>query len=338
MATTTLVKNLIDFTAELVSEYVASTADDIKNHLLTKENKEKIKQYLKDNKIRQKKEKSEPSDSDLPKRPTSAFLLYSADQRKVLVSEKKDLSNKDITKLLSETWKNHQENNTELFIRFSNQANQRKSVYENQMKEYRLKNNIPEKEKVKKRPVISLEKPKGPFQYFVNDKKQEYLIEDPNMKIKDINERAKMEWKELKANKSDTIQKYKSISKQKKIELKVTSATQTEGDNDENVSTSLPITPGRNLPVTPGRNYSPSSPSPIRNMSPSPLALPITPGRSPVRSQAPQIIWSPANNETPNDEKKKKKKKKSDEKKKSGEKKKKKKLRLVSEDESEVDN
>jgi HMG (high mobility group) box len=328
MATTTLVKNLIDFTAELVSEYVSSTADDIKNHLLTKENKEKIKQYLKDNKIRQKKEKSEPSDSDLPKRPTSAFLLYSADQRKVLVSKNKDLSNKDITKLLSETWKNHQQSNSELFLRFSDEANQRKINYENQMKEYKLKNNLPEKEKpTKKKPVMTLEKPKGPFQYFVNDKKEEYLIDDPNMKIKEINEKAKMEWKELKANKSDIIQKYKSISKQKKIELKVTSATQTERDDDEDVSTFLP--------VTPGRSYSPSSPSPIRNMSPSPLALAITPGRSPVRSQAPQIIWSPANNETPNDEKKKKKKKKSNE---NGEKKKKKKLRLVSEDESENDN
>jgi hypothetical protein len=329
MATTTLVKNLIDFTAELVSEYVSSTADDIKNHLLTKENKEKIKQYLKDNKIRQKKEKSEPSDSDLPKRPTSAFLLYSADQRKVLVSENKDLSNKDITKLLSETWKNHQQSNSELFLKFSDEANNRKSDYENKMKEYRLKNNIPEKEKPikKNRHVLTLEKPKGPFQYFVNDKKEEYLIDDPNMKIKEINEKAKMEWKELKANKSDIIQKYKSISKQKKIELKVTSATQTEGDNDEDVSNPLPVTPGRNC-------YSPSSPSPIRNMSPSPLALAITPGRSPVRSQAPQIIWSPANNETPNDEKKKKKKKKSNE---NGEKKKKK-LRLVSEDESENDN
>jgi hypothetical protein len=323
MATTTLVKNLIDFTAELVSEYVSSTADDIKNHLLTKENKEKIKQYLKDNKIRQKKEKSEPSDSDLPKRPTSAFLLYSADQRKVLVSENKDLSNKDITKLLSETWKNHQQSNSELFIKFSDDANQRKIDYENQMKEYRLKNNLPEKEKPikKSRPVLTLEKPKGPFQYFVNDKKQEYLIDDPNMKTKEINEKAKMEWKELKANKSDIIQKYKSISKQKKIELKVTSATQTEGDIDEDVSNPLPVTPGRNY-------YSPSSPSPIRKMSPSPLALNITPGTSPVRSQAPQIIWSPANNETPKEEKKKKKKKNNNA---DGEKKKKKKLRLISE-------
>jgi hypothetical protein len=328
MATTTLVKNLIDFTAELVSEYVSSTADDIKNHLLTKENKEKFKQYLKDNKIRQKKEKSEPSDSDLPKRPTSAFLLYSANQRKVLVSENKDLSNKDITKLLSETWKNHQQSNSELFLKFSDEANNRKSDYENKMKEYRLKNNIPEKEKPikKNRPVLTLEKPKGPFQYFVNDKKEEYLIDDPNMKIKEINEKAKMEWKELKANKSDIIQKYKSISKQKKIELKVTSATQTEGDNDEDVSNHLPVTPGRNC-------YSPSSPSPIRNMSPSPLALDRTPGRTPVISQAPQIIWSPANNETPKEEKKKRKKKNEN-----GEKKKKKKLRLVSENESDDDN
>ena len=167
------------------------------------------------------------------------------------------------------------------------------------MKAYRLLHNIPEKvEKVKKPKVVKPEKAMSPFYYYCKDVASEVASANPDMKKKDLLDKIKADWKELKDEKDEVVNRYKKIAKDKKNELSLTS------------SSSVQTSPMKNSP--------PSSPVASHYR-------PLTPGRTPG-GRTPEASPSPL-------PEKKKKKKKSDEEKL----KKKKKIRKVLESEDEED-
>jgi hypothetical protein len=125
-----------------------------------------------------------------------------------------------------------------------------KTEYEDKMREYRILHNIPEKiEKVKKPKVSKPEKPKTPFHYYMKDVEGEFTESNPTLKKKEIYEKIKAQWKELKDEKDDVVIKYKKIAKDKKNELKtsVTISTQTSPQSSPPLSPSRPLSPARSI-------------------------------------------------------------------------------------------
>ena len=296
--TSKLTKLFIEFASDIVSDNTALDQDEVKSILSKKDSRQQIDDFFKNNKIKQKKEKKD-SDSDEPKKPKTAYIIFCSSERDTVVDANPGVEHKDITSLLGKRWKDIQLNDKDLFQKYNDLAVKEKSEYEEKMKEYRIQNNIPEKiEKVKKPKVVKPEKAMSPFYYYCKDVASEVASANPDMKKKDLLDKIKADWKELKDEKDEVVNRYKKIAKDKKNELSLTS------------SSSVQTSPMKNSP--------PSSPVASHYR-------PLTPGRTPG-GRTPEASPSPL-------PEKKKKKKKSDEEKL----KKKKKIRKVLESEDEED-
>lgn len=218
MMSLSLQKSLVEFTARIVSDNSSLPYDDIKDILSRKENTKKIKEFIIDNKIKQKKEKKELSDK--PKRPETAYIKFSSDMRDEFIALYPTAESKEITSLIAKRWDEVKLNCPDTFEKYNNMAIQDKIVYEKEMKEYRIKHNIPEKiVKVKKPKVEKPEKARTPLYYYTKDRVVEIKTMFPSMKNNEINEKIRMEWKEFKAEKDETYKKYKQIAKEKKCEM-----------------------------------------------------------------------------------------------------------------------
>lgn len=240
----------ISFASEIISENSSLLYDDMKNILSKKENKQKFKEFLSINKIKQKKEKKELSDK--PKRPSTAYIKFCSDKREEFVSSNPTAENKEITSLMAKEWDDVKVNQPDIFEKYNSIAIQEKAVYEDKMREYRLKHNIPEKVKKVSKPKV--EKARTPSYYYTKDREIELIAEFPSMKKNEINEKIKKEWKEFKAEKDETFKKYKLIAKEKKCELFASKNLSTPLPNSLNSSPILDrviISPIRSQPLSP---------------------------------------------------------------------------------------
>lgn len=314
-----LAKLFIDFTSDIVASNSSLEQEEFKKTLMNKDVRQKFEEFLKTNKIKQKKDKKDPTNtSDEPNKPKSSYIIFCSAERDAIVESNPGIDHKEITSLLGQLWKEIKVSNKDLFQKYVDEAAKEKAEYEDKMKAYRILHNIPEKiEKVKKPKVVKSEKAESPFYYYLKDMESEVAEANPDMKKKDIYEKIKADWKELKDEKDDIVKKYKKIAKDKRNELASTSIS--------SVQTSpvrIPSTPGLcSSPCpTPGVHSDPTTPI----FSSSQTA--VTPGVSPV------IVKKKKNGD---EEKLKKKKKKDDEEKP----KKKKIIRKVVEkdDESDLD-
>lgn len=240
----------ISFASEIISENSSLLYDDMKNILSKKENKQKFKEFLSINKIKQKKEKKELSDK--PKRPSTAYIKFCSDKREEFVSSNPTAENKEITSLMAKEWDDVKVNQPDIFEKYNSIAIQEKAVYEDKMREYRLKHNILEKVKKVSKPKV--EKARTPSYYYTKDREIELIAEFPSMKKNEINEKIKKEWKEFKAEKDETFKKYKLIAKEKKCELFASKNLSTPLPNSLNSSPILDrviISPIRSQPLSP---------------------------------------------------------------------------------------
>ena len=289
--TTKLTKIFIEFASDIVSGNTSLEQEEVKSILSKKDIRQQFEEFIKTNKIKQKKEKKDPK-SDEPNKPKTSYIIFCSAERDAVIESNPGIDHKEICSLLGQRWKEIQVNDKDLFDKYNNDALKEKAEYEEKMREYRILHNIPEKiEKVKKPKVVKPEKAESPFYYYLKDMESEMAEANPDMKKKEIHEKIKADWKELKDEKDDIVKKYKQIAIQKKNELKtsVTASTQTS-----------PI-----HPTSP-----PSTPlSPVAQMSPV-RSLDLS---SPIQSP-------PKKKEDDGEQKKKKKKDKTD-----GEQKKKKK-------------
>ena len=317
-----LAKLFIDFTSDIVSSNSALEYDEFKKTLMNKDVRHKFDEFLKNNKIKQKKDKKDPT-SDEPKKPKSSYIIFCSAERDGIVDANPGVEHKEVTSLLGQRWKEIQVNNKDLFQKYVDEAVKEKAEYEEKMKAYRILHNIPEKiEKVKKPKVVKPEKPMSPFYYYLKDMESEVAEANPGMKKKDIHEKIKADWKELKDEKDDIVRKYKKIAKDKRNDLTLVS---TSSSSAQASTVRMPLTPGSG-PATPGNHFV-SSP------------MPLTPGSSPVIVNTKTDEEKPKKKKKDSDsEKPKKKKKKKDD---AEEKPKKKKIIRVIEkdddDESDLD-
>ena len=305
-----LAKLFIDFTSDIVASNSSLEQEEFKKTLMNKDIRQKFEEFLKSNKIKQKKDKKDPTSSDEPKKPRSSYIIFCSAERDNIVESNPGVDHKEITSLLGQRWKEIQVSNKDLFQNYVDEATREKAEYEDKMKAYRILHNIPEKiEKVKKPKVVKSEKAESPFYYYLKDMESEVAEANPDMKKKDIYEKIKADWKELKDEKDEIVKKYKKIAKDKRNELSSTSSSLVQTSPARTPSS--PVNGRSNFP-TPG--YDPSSPVNARSNSPTLGSNPVTPvycktpGSSPVSS--PVIVKK----KKKDGEEKPKKKKKKDEK------------------------
>ena len=224
-----LTKLFIEFTSDILSDNSSLNRDDIKKSLMNKDSKQKFDDFIKSNKIRQRKDKKD-SNSDEPKKPRTSYIIFCSEERENLTEANPDVANKDITSLLGKRWKEIQVNDVDIYEKYTEMAMKEKAEYEEKMREYRILHNIPEKIiKVKKPVVVRPEKPMSAYHYFLKDRENDVILNNPTLSRKDIRLKIKEEWTELRSDKDDIVEKYKKIAKDKKNELStaVTLSTQT---------------------------------------------------------------------------------------------------------------
>ena len=170
----------VEFTAKIVSENTSVLLDEMKNILSKKENRHKFKEFLITNKIKQKKEKKELSDK--PKRSRTSYILFCIEKRDEVVSSNPTAENKDVTSLMAKEWDDVKANHPDVFEKYNNKAIQEKAAYEEKMREYRLKHNIPEKiQKVAKPKIETSEKARNPLYYYIKDREIEMVDKFPSI-------------------------------------------------------------------------------------------------------------------------------------------------------------
>jgi len=262
--TTKLTKIFIEFASDIVSGNTSLEQEEVKSILSKKDIRQQFEEFIKTNKIKQKKEKKDPK-SDEPTKPKTSYIIFCSAERDSVVEANPGIDHKEICSLLGQRWKEIQSNDKDLFDKYNDSALKEKAEYEEKMKEYRILHNIPEKiEKVKKSKVVKTEKAESPFYYYLKDMEAEVASANPDMKKKEIHEKIKADWKELKDEKDDIVKKYKQIAIRKKNELKtaVTASTQTSPIHPTSPppSTPLPTIAQMSLPSSPVRSLDLSSP------------------------------------------------------------------------------
>ena len=251
--TSKLTKLFIEFASDIVSDNTALDQDEVKSILSKKDSRQQIDDFFKNNKIKQKKEKKD-SDSDEPKKPKTAYIIFCSSERDTVVDANPGVEHKDITSLLGKRWKDIQLNDKDLFQKYNDLAVKEKSEYEEKMKEYRIQNNIPEKiEKVKKPKVVKPEKAMSSFYYYLQDVEDNVTESNPTLSKKEILDIIKKDWKDLKDEKdNDIVKKYKQMAVDKKLELKTSVSVSTQ--------TSPPSSPIHSSHVLSPIHSSPASP------------------------------------------------------------------------------
>ncbi|KAF5753517.1 putative chromatin remodeling & transcriptional activation HMG family [Helianthus annuus] len=102
--------------------------------------KEKTETIIKKTKEKKSKKKSKKiDDPNKPKRPASSFLLFSKEARKDLSKERLDISNAQLTALVSVKWKELSEEERQ---RWNREAAEAMEAYKKEMEEYNKKNKV----------------------------------------------------------------------------------------------------------------------------------------------------------------------------------------------------
>ncbi|KAI7742472.1 hypothetical protein M8C21_007633 [Ambrosia artemisiifolia] len=100
--------------------------------------KEKTETIIKKTKEKRNKTKNNKNDDpNKPKRPASSFLLFSKETRKDLSKEKPDISNAQLTALISVKWKELGEEEKQ---RWNSEAAKAMEIFKKEMEEYNKKN------------------------------------------------------------------------------------------------------------------------------------------------------------------------------------------------------
>jgi len=258
-------KQLIVFTSEIISDNYSLDSDDIITKLSSKENKEKIANFIKSNKIKQKKEKSV---SNEPEKFKTAYNLFSKEYRKIITKENPGVSISEAASLLGKKWDDIKENSPSVYKKYVDQSNKLKEEYEEKMIQYRIDNNLPEK-------ITKVSKPKkdnkggdkkkaeSAFHYFFHDHDAEVREDNPDMNKHGVYLLLRKRWNDLKDDKDEVFLKYKEVAKAEKKKL----LSQTS-DDDEVEEPSSPAPPSSPTP-TPSPEQQPSTPVPSSPEEPS---------------------------------------------------------------------
>ena len=181
---------------KFMEEYIKSAEFENKDELLkglkSDDVKKKIDEFTTINEIRAKKTQR---DRNLPKRPDSAFLLFSNDKRSLVKEQNPKIEPKSVMKKLGEMWK---EISAEERKKYDDIAREKKLAYDEQVSE--VKKDEPQK-------------PKTAFYFYKQSKLDEVNRLNPGITKKDSHKKIQTMWKELKSEKCETVKRFESMAK-----------------------------------------------------------------------------------------------------------------------------
>lgn len=140
-------------------------------------------------------------DPNAPKRPLSAFILFSMDQRNSIKLNNPEAKNKDVSSLLGVAWKTLSDKKKEKYVK---QAQRLKEEYEEAKKNYAR----PEDEELAKLPINwrrgsklkdpnAPKQPKNAFQFYCKAQRDSVKAENPDVKGPEITKLLGQAWKSL---------------------------------------------------------------------------------------------------------------------------------------------
>jgi hypothetical protein len=265
-------KQLIDFTSEIIADNYSIELDDVRSKLSSKENKEKIANFIKSNKIKQKKEKTV---SNEPEKFKTAYNLFSKEYRKIITKENPGVTISEAASLLGKKWEELKEKSPSVYQKYVDQSNKQKEEYEEKMIQYRIDNNLPEKitkvSKPKKNKAGIKKKAESAFHYFFHDHDTQVREDNPDMNKHAVYLYLRKRWNELKDEKDEIFLKYKEVAKVEKKKL----LSQTSDDDEAEEAPSSPAphssptpesSPEKPSTPVPSSPEEPSTPTPKKKM------------------------------------------------------------------------
>jgi upstream-binding transcription factor len=219
-----LTKYFEDFLAKCDKE----NKEEILKHFKSKDVKKDLDDFVTKNNIRKRKSDSD-RDSDLPKKPLSAYFIFSQEKRQQLKDSGVDSDIKSMTEALSKMWKEVKEKGGDELKKYNEMSNKMKSEYLEKMIEYKKKHNI-----------VEVEKPKTAFFYYKQANLDKIKSEFPGITNGEIHKKMQAKWKELQSEKCETVKKFIDMSNKQKA---VSTAPVSSIKQDENDDVEVPSSP-----------------------------------------------------------------------------------------------
>lgn len=238
-------KVLSEFVHDLINNCSGLSKADIISELRSKKMNENIKKYIEEHDIKAKKVKSE-EDKNKPSKTKTGYLIFCEHNRVSITKKYPELTNKEIMVKLGEYWNSIKD--TDDANKYYELAGKDKLRYEDEMKLFREKYNIPDK----------VEKPKQPkkaFYLYKDDNYDDFMVANPELSKKDLNSLIQEKWKQLKTDKSDTYKKYIELEDEEK--KKFVGADVVVEDEDELVEEEEEVKPKKESKSKPAKESKP---------------------------------------------------------------------------------
>eukprot|EP01098_Paradermamoeba_levis_P016574 TRINITY_DN900_c0_g1_i2.p1 TRINITY_DN900_c0_g1~~TRINITY_DN900_c0_g1_i2.p1 ORF type:complete len:149 (-),score=25.46 TRINITY_DN900_c0_g1_i2:447-893(-) len=137
------------------------------------------KDKSKKGKKHKRREGRKKKDPNLPKKPLSAFMFFSQDQRAVLKTESPDAKFIEIGKIIGDRWKHLSEEERKPYVELSEKA---KEAYNKEKSKLDLTSNKGAKERDPNKP----KRPTSSFMFFTQKMRNSIKTEYPNAKGGDV--------------------------------------------------------------------------------------------------------------------------------------------------------
>lgn len=148
------------------------------------------------------KKKTVKKDKNAPKKPLTAYVFFSIEERSNILKDDPNINFGDISKKLSEKWKSLSENEK---IPYINKSNEDKERFKKEMDEYKIsesdedieENKKSEKKKRKKKNKDEPKKALSAYLFFSMEERPKITEKDPKMNFPDITKKVAEKWNSL---------------------------------------------------------------------------------------------------------------------------------------------
>jgi hypothetical protein len=186
-------KQIIKYTQEFINSCpLIENKEEVLKYLTSDTHKEAVEGFIEANGVSIKKDKKDPN---APKKPATAFLLFSNEKRQSVKDEFPDIDPKEIMAKLGELWRAATDAEKAPYEEI---AKGKKQEYDGKMSVFKKKD----------------EKPKTAFHFFKISKIDEVNRANPGIAKKDSHKKIQMMWKELKSEKCETVKKFERLAKE----------------------------------------------------------------------------------------------------------------------------
>ena len=191
-----ITKLLNQYFEDFIKSCPSDNKEGILKAIMSKESTRNFEEFIKINEIKKKKIEK---DEKIPKKPKNAYMVFCDKYRKQVVLENSDKDSKEITVLLGEKWSSLKLKMDDEYFEIKKESDQNKLIYDDQMKQYRIDNNITEK---------SSSNTKDAFYYFKLEQKKDFA----GLSKREIHSSLRKQWKKLNEEKNEIVKKYLQIA------------------------------------------------------------------------------------------------------------------------------